>query len=222
MLSVYRHTQVYYGCLQDWGQHIMHTEQAMRKASPVHATSPEHTLPEKPPISPAHRVSPFSAPWRMTGSLHCAGPAVNLLIAHGKAKVSGWYLLAAGRARECDGAVGDPSRVSLVSEGSCNLDQSDVCAGASMSPHHASTTVQDSRKTSVRSPLHPQGVPLLPIPVKNVQLRPGDAEQAMPSPCFFPTASSFTSATACHEDFRVARCVSRAARQLKHLPHGAL
>ena len=74
-MSVYWHTHVSYGCLQDWGQHIMHTEQAVRKASPVHATSPEHTLPEKLPISPAHRVSPFGAPWRMLKSLHCAGPA---------------------------------------------------------------------------------------------------------------------------------------------------
>ena len=36
-------------------------------------------------------------------------------------------------------------------------DQSHVCAGASMSPHHASANVQESRKTSARSPLHPQG-----------------------------------------------------------------
>ena len=57
-MSVCWHTQVFCGCLQDWGQHIMHTEQAMRKASPVHATSPEHALPEKLPISPAHRMFP--------------------------------------------------------------------------------------------------------------------------------------------------------------------
>ena len=104
-MSIYWRTQVSYGCLQDWGQHIMHTEQAMRKASPVHATSPEHTLPEKPSISPAHRVSPFSALWRMTQSLRRAGPASFPLIARGKAEVSGWYLLAAGRACECNGLL---------------------------------------------------------------------------------------------------------------------
>ena len=40
----------------------------------------------------------------------------------------------------------------------CMLDQLHVRAGASMSPHHAPANVQGSRKTSVRSPLHPQGV----------------------------------------------------------------
>ncbi len=41
-------------CLQDWGQHIMHTEQALQKSSPLHVASPEHALAERPSASPGH------------------------------------------------------------------------------------------------------------------------------------------------------------------------
>lgn len=46
-----------------------------------------------------------------------------------------------------------------VSEG-MQTDQTYVCAGTSVSPHHAPGNMQDSR-TSVQSPLHPQGVFML-------------------------------------------------------------
>ena len=118
IMSVCRPTQVFCGCLQDWGQHIMHTEQAMRKASPVHATSPEHTLPEKPPISPARRM--FSLPRSLAHDNSialCWSCSVSPGWTCEGSRSSYVFCLQRAESRQWRDGVVDPSSESMVSDG---------------------------------------------------------------------------------------------------------